>query len=78
VRVWVGDALIIDRWTDGSGWSSSGAFNNTVAGSRQKIRVDYYENTGSANLSLYWTPPGGSEVLVPGSQLSPRYGLRPR
>ena len=26
--------------------------------------IEYYENGGGANASLYWTPPGGVEALV--------------
>lgn len=74
VRVWIGDQKIIDRWTDGSS-SASGTFTSPAAGSRQRIRIDYYELSGPASITFYWTPPGGSEQIVPATSLSPRYGL---
>lgn len=32
-----------------------------------EVVVAYYENTGTAGLRLSWTPPGGSETVVPAS-----------
>ncbi|MFN8037136.1 MAG: PA14 domain-containing protein [Acidimicrobiia bacterium] len=76
-RLWIDDQLIIDAWTDGTGVRNPvAAFNNTVAGTWHKIRLDYYENTGGANLYLNWKPPGaGSYTLIPGNYLTPRYDL---
>ena len=31
------------------------------------VAVGYYENTGTAGLRLSWTPPGGTETLLPAS-----------
>lgn len=73
-RVWVDDVLVVDAWAGGAAWNNTG----TVAGSantRHRIRVDYADLTGTASLQLLWTPPGGSQVVVPGANLGPRYGL---
>lgn len=75
VRLWIDDQLVVDWWGVHANWSPSGTFINTVAGSKHRIRVDYFEETVGASVRLYWTPPGATEVLVPGSNLSPRYGL---
>jgi len=75
-RLFVDDQLLVDFWSDhAASMSAAGTFNNTVANSRHRIRIDYYQDQGGASLQLYWQPPGGSQVLVPGSYLFPRYGL---
>lgn len=50
VRVYLdnGDSALIDAWYDHRGWSSNATFNNTVAGSRHRIQIEYYDNTLSA------------------------------
>jgi YD repeat-containing protein len=53
--------------------------SGTTAGSLNpgvhRIRIDYQELTGAAQLKLNWTPPGGSSVPVPATNLKPRYNL---
>ncbi|MGW4371460.1 PA14 domain-containing protein [Nocardia takedensis] len=77
VRLWIDDVLIIDSWTDKPSTTVTGAYTNTVADSRHRIRVDYYNRAGTTGaLDLAWTPPGASgPVTVPGARLAPRYGL---
>lgn len=72
-RVWVDDVRVIDAWnTVGCGtstWTSPGD------GVPRRIRVEMREATGNSDVHLDWTPPGGSQVFVPGQYLGPRYGL---
>ncbi|MGW0252411.1 PA14 domain-containing protein [Nocardia goodfellowii] len=78
VRLWVDEMLILDSWTDKAATAVTGTpFTNTAPGSTHRIRVDYYNRSGSSGgLDLTWTPPGaGSAVTVPGQNLRPRYGL---
>ncbi|MBF6354919.1 hypothetical protein IU449_10230 [Nocardia higoensis] len=77
VRLWVDDVLIVDSWTDKPSTTVVGAYTNTVADSRHRIRVDYYNRSGTTGaLDFQWTPPGSSTaVTVPGQHLAPRYGL---
>ena len=76
VRLFIDDARVLDAWYDHSGLSPAGTFVNPAAGSRHRIRVEYYDNTGASSVELQWTPPGaGTFSVVPGSNLSPRYGL---
>jgi RHS repeat-associated protein len=49
--------------------------NVSLSAGHQRIRVDYTRTTGSASLSLSWTPPSSAQSLVPGANLNPRYGL---
>ncbi|MFG1794835.1 PA14 domain-containing protein [Nocardia sp. NPDC049149] len=77
VRLWIDNALIVDSWTDKAATSVSGAYTNATAGSWHRVRVDYYNRSGtSGGLDFTWTPPStGSPVTVPGQNLQPRYGL---
>jgi len=75
VRLSVDDTQLINDWYDHRGFSDTATFTNTVAGSRHRIAIDYYDHTQGAKIKLYWTPPGGSQVLVPGADLFPVYGL---
>lgn len=85
VRLAIDDTPVIDDWSDGAARSHGmvvgyAGFNNT-ADSYHRIRLDYYNKAVSGNpdtdatLTLYMTPPGGSETSAFGSQLSPGYGL---
>jgi hypothetical protein len=37
------------------------------------LRGEFWENSGDARATLYWTPPGGSEAIVPTENLRPLY-----
>ncbi|MFI5776815.1 PA14 domain-containing protein [Nocardia sp. NPDC051570] len=76
VRLWIDDASIIDSWTDKVSTSVPGTYSNTVSGAWHRIRVDYYNRSGTSGaLNFTWTPPGaGAAVTVPGQNLAPRYG----
>nr|CEL21715.1 hypothetical protein [Kibdelosporangium sp. MJ126-NF4]CTQ92496.1 hypothetical protein [Kibdelosporangium sp. MJ126-NF4] len=76
VRLWIDEVLLVDSWTDKPSTVVSGTYKNTTAGSRHRIRVDYYNRSGTtAALNFTWTPPGASTaVTVPGQHLAPRYG----
>ncbi len=74
-RLWIDDTPVIDSWADGTGFKPDGPYTNSQANSRHRIRLEYRELTGTALLELHWVPPGGISQLVPGANLSPRYGL---
>ncbi|WP_344203744.1 PA14 domain-containing protein, partial [Aeromicrobium alkaliterrae] len=76
-RVWVDDLLVSQRWPGGAeDWSSTVA---TVAISEpnesKKIRVEYSQASGPASLRLYWQRGTEQAAIIPGSALSPDYGL---
>lgn len=77
VRLWIDDVLIIDSWTDKAATAVTGTYTNTTSASWHRVRVDYYNRSGTTGaLDLTWTPPGaGAAVTVPGQNLQPRYGL---
>ncbi len=77
VRLWIDDFRVIDSWTDKPSTAVSGSYRNDVAGSRHRVRVEYYNRSGTTGaLNFTWTPPGAdAAVTVPGANLAPRYGL---
>lgn len=70
VRLWVDDQLLIDHWTNHK------ATEDTVrialeAGRRHDLRIDYFQNTGTAVARLEWSTPGGRREVVPKNRLYP-------
>ncbi len=52
VRIWVGDTLVVDDWRDRqAGWSIVDRF---ISRGTHRVRVEYYEHTGSAALQVAW------------------------
>ncbi|MFT5196871.1 MAG: hypothetical protein ACI85U_003910, partial [Candidatus Promineifilaceae bacterium] len=62
VRLWVNDKLIIDHWTTAKGET----INSTVSvpGGSTKIRVEYFELTGLAEMRLEWSEVDSSVVAT--------------
>jgi hypothetical protein len=52
VRVWVDDQLIIDQWHDASNVTYSA--ERTLSAGTHAIRVEYYENLGTAQIQFWW------------------------
>jgi hypothetical protein len=76
--LWIDDTVVAGDWADGAVRDHTAiAFNNTGGDSWHRIGVSYYNKTGDSDaaLSLYMTPPGGSETSALGSLLKPGYGL---
>ncbi len=79
-RVWVDDKLVVDgAWgthtTDFTSVTNTPIVTTTVD-ERKRIRVEYFEVTGNARITLQWDPPGTPTwATVPGAQLTPGYGL---
>ncbi len=70
VRLWINGVLLIDRWQDQSAteWSGSIALEANTA---YALRMEYYENSGSAVCELRWRPPGGAKAIIPAANLRP-------
>ncbi|MFB7878528.1 PA14 domain-containing protein [Nocardia sp. NPDC056064] len=77
VRLWIDDVLTVDSWSDKPATNISGTHTNATAETWHRVRIDYYNRSGSSGaLSFTWTEPGsGAAVTVPGNKLAPRYGL---
>ena len=68
VRLYVGSVLVVDNWTNHSAVENTGNVTLT-AGGRYLVRLDYYQNTGGAEIKLSWTVPGGTKTTIPAAQL---------
>ncbi len=76
VRLWVNNQEIINAWVDQAAteWSGAIALN---AGQRYALRMEYYENAGSASAQLSWSSPSTTKQIIPTSQLYPTHALPP-
>ncbi|TWT78376.1 Extracellular exo-alpha-(1-_5)-L-arabinofuranosidase precursor [Posidoniimonas polymericola] len=68
VRLWVDGRLLIDHW-DPHNTTVDSATVSLVSGRRYDIRVDYYEQYGSAEVQLEWSSSSLPREVVPASQL---------
>jgi RHS repeat-associated protein len=75
VNLYVDDVPYLNAWTNGQKTPTSNPFDNTTPNSWHRIRIEYYDNTSTPQLSLQWTPPGGTLTAVPGNVLIPRLDL---
>lgn len=70
VRLWVDGRLLIDRWRN----QTATAYTATISLERARlydIRLEYFDNTGSASAALQWSSPGQTLQVIPKSQLHP-------
>ncbi len=51
-RLWVDGQLLIDEWRDGD--AREVTKDLTIAGGRHELRLEYYDRTGEASISLRW------------------------
>jgi PKD repeat protein len=68
VRLWVDDTLVIDSWVDGS--SRRIEAERQVSGGKHRVKVEYYEHNGAAQIEVSWKrkeePANQSPQAVPG------------
>jgi hypothetical protein len=69
IRLWVAGQLVVDSWIDQGPTDHSGVIN-LAAGAKYDVKVEFYENGGGAVAQLRWTPPGGSDVVIPTTNLN--------
>lgn len=69
VRLWVNNQLLIDNWTDHGVTNNSGTINLT-ASNYYDVRMEFYENGGSAVAKLLWSYPGQAQQVIPSGNLS--------
>ena len=62
VRLYIDGQIIIDHWQDQAPNNQYATIN--LSSGLYECVMEYYENGGGANASLYWTPPGQAESLV--------------
>jgi hypothetical protein len=70
VRLWVNGVQLVNHWNNHSTFEDSGTISLT-AGQRYSIRMEYYENAGSATARLLWSHASIAKAVVPASRLYP-------
>ncbi|MBS1566738.1 MAG: T9SS type A sorting domain-containing protein, partial [Bacteroidetes bacterium] len=73
IRVWVNGQKLIDNWTLHGTVENSGTISLT-AGTKYDIIVEYFQQTGGAVASLWWSSPSTGKAIIPASQLFPASG----
>jgi hypothetical protein len=76
VRLWVGDSLLIDHWTQHTVRGDTG-FLGLTAGDTLPLRVDYFQRGGGYQLNLRWqSPTRGFRPIHPSSWLGNGLGYQ--
>jgi hypothetical protein len=52
VRLWIGDQLIVDQWHDR--WAEPLVVDHYVPQGTHRAKVEYYDHTGTATISVVW------------------------
>ncbi len=68
VRLWIDDRLLIDNWTPHTAAINSATIA-LVAGQRYDIRLEYFDNSGAAQMHLQWFSASQPFEAIPASQL---------
>jgi hypothetical protein len=70
LRLWVNDQLVIDSWVN-QGGTVEHSGTTPLTTNLQSILVEYFENTGNADLALSWDSPSQVKQVIQTSQLYP-------
>lgn len=68
VRLWVDGQLLVDNWTTHTLRSDHGTID-LIAGQRYDIRLEYFEDTGDAEIRLQWRSASQLMRSIPTSRL---------
>jgi glucose/arabinose dehydrogenase len=69
VRLWVNNNLIIDKWIDQPVTEWSSAAVALRRGVRYPIKMEFYDNSGTAQVDLLWSSPSTRKTTVPANVL---------
>jgi hypothetical protein len=72
VRLFIDDQLVIDNWND-HGVVENAATLPLVAGQSYNVRLEYYQNGGSAQIKLQWASRCFAREDIPAEQLYTTY-----
>mgnify|MGYP005836116787 FL=1 len=67
-RLWIDGQLIVSNWTSGAPMELSGQIA-LAAGQWYDLKLEYFENTGTAGVQLYWASPSQAKEIIPSSRL---------
>jgi glucose/arabinose dehydrogenase len=70
VRLWLNGQLIVDNYTNHAATENTGTIALT-AGQMYDVRMDLYENEGTAVGQLRWSAPGLAKEVIPQTHLYP-------
>ncbi len=70
VRLWVNGVQLVNHWNNHATYEDRGTITLT-AGQRYPIKMEYYENAGSATARLLWSHASITKAVVPASRLYP-------
>jgi hypothetical protein len=76
VRLWVNGQQLVNRWVNQGATEVSGALA-LVAGQAYAIKMEYYDNAGSALAQLSWSSTHQAKQIVPQAQLMPTAAAPP-
>jgi hypothetical protein len=63
VRLWVNGTRIIGNWVAHTSTTNTSKKVALTAGQRVAVTLEYYDNTGAAEIRLRWKPPGTSSYV---------------
>lgn len=75
-RLFIDDRPVIDHWLPDWDVEQSSAPVRLEAGQRHDIRLEYFQDSGGANMFLRWSSPTTSKQIVPESSFSPPAGFQ--
>lgn len=68
VRLWVDGVLLVDNWTNHAATVNTGVMT-LEAGRRYDVRLNYYDNTGTAVMRLQWSSASQPLEAIPAARL---------
>ena len=71
VRLWVDGHLLIDQWVIRSRQTKMRGEISLIAGRQYPLKLEYFESSGKAFVSLYWQSDSQPREIIPTSQLYP-------
>ncbi len=70
VRLWINGVLVVDNWTNHDSTTNNSPALNLTGNQRYAITMEFYDDTGAAEIRLKWKQPGGTTfAAVPKSRL---------
>jgi hypothetical protein len=70
-KLWVNEQLILDDWRNKVVSDTNSAVINLQGGARYDIKMEYYQNTSTAEAHLSWYSPSQPKQIVPTERLYP-------
>lgn len=71
VRLWVNGQLVVNKWVNQSATWSGATSLPLEANQLYEIKMEYYDNTGSASAKLEWSSASQTRQVVPAARLFP-------